>query len=525
MKKLIIALFICLSMGLIPQPVKAVSWAMATNPVSDPSWFWWTFNGSVTDLTDVTTQSVGFVWDTVSHPDPLDAVPGSSGYAEVYEESIEYSDPFIYTLEPTTAFLQPLTQYFYRFFVCYKTTPVWTYDYGDELFYNWGLVYPEGSWGVYGYAGPDGPTYLQVNTDNAVTVDKYAGDATLNASLEWVGSTYDVWDYGFVVDNVSHSNPSGWWATYSDVAPGDSDYANYYEADGMSHQWDNISYSYDASGWDPLQTYYIRAVADIALGGDWVYGPEIEFVLTDCSVPTLQPPEDLVATPVTGTEIELTWTNPNPQWYTNDCENHTAFYPNLTAAIRMEEWEYPDDPPSLTDNSTLIYQAGAWATGAHSYTVNGLTPGTSYYFRIWFYDSVYGYTDYDEDFATPYAGTEPPEDVDVPDNWFTDPTCDSWENVPGAMVVINGIETDYGLPHNTLCLFINLFLLSCAMTTSFGGVAIVTRRPTGTQTIMVPFIVMCAGFIIGPVIGAFPGFFLAIGVIIGIGVAFAWSRA
>jgi hypothetical protein len=233
----------------------------------------------------------------------------------------------------------------------------------------------------------------------------------------------------------------------------------------------------------------------------------------------LFPPSHCVATAVTGNEINLSWFNAN---------TGLIFpWPNLKTVIRMKEGIYPDDPPSLSDNSSLVYEALAMPTGAHQYAVLGLTPGITYYFRIWFYDPVSGYTSSCGDFATPQAGTDEDREEDdlTPPNWFSEPTCDSWENVPGAMVVINGIEDKYGFPTEYLCLFINLFLLSCAMTTSYGGMAVGTRRPTGTQTILVPFIVMVAGFIIGPTIGAFPGFFLAIGVIIGIGVAFAWSRA
>ena len=94
-----------------------------------------------------------------------------------------------------------------------------------------------------------------------------------------------------------------------------------------------------------------------------------------------------------------------------------------------------------------------------------------------------------------------------------------------AMTIVNGIYDKLEIPTTTLCLWINLLLLSAAMTTSYGGAWAWSRAPGSTSTILVPFIVMCFGFIVGPFIGAFPGFFLAIGAIIGLGVAFAWSRA
>lgn len=530
MKKLLLALVVfSLAMVLLPSPVMAGTWSLTTDLATDNSYFWATLNGRVTAINSVSTVYAGFVWDTVSHDDPGTTEPGASDY--YYAQYIDdvHNTPFSFYVDEDTyggAFLLPNTPYYYRSCVRFGA-PNNVWDYGpEEVLLT--PQNPEGTWGVYGVTPA---VYLQLTTDNLSSENYTAGTGTLNATVEWMYDTCSLDTFGFVVDNVTHANPSGWPGAWADLAPGASDYADYYEADGMGHTDDNFTYSYAVSGWVPGTTYYVRAVADItAGGGDWVYGPEYVIIYADCSHPTLIPPSNLVATPVTGTEIDLTWWSANGDAWFSSCGGG-QMWPNLLTVIRMEAWEYPDDPPSITDNSTIVYQAKE-KYGSSVYAVTGLTPGTTYYFRIWFYDSegidgdpAVGWTDYDEDFATPYAGTEPPEDVDVPPNWFTDPTCDSWENVPGAMVVINGIETDYGLPHNTLCLFINLFLLSCAMTTSFGGMAIATRRPTGTQTIMVPFIVMCAGFIIGPVIGAFPGFFLAIGVIIGIGVAFAWSRA
>lgn len=243
-------------------------------------------------------------------------------------------------------------------------------------------------------------------------------------------------------------------------------------------------------------------------------GRDALFEIWDCpNAAVLQPPEDFVAAPVTGGEAYLTWHQPND----------FTLWPSAQTFIRMEQWEYPDDPPSTTDGSTLIYQASMGTEGGHSYTVYGLETGTTYYFRIWF-ENGGSFTDYDEDFCTPYSGTIPPSDVDIPDNWFLDPTCDSWDNVPMAMTIINGIYDKFGLPTTTVCLWVNLLLLSCAMTMSYSGVA-AARQDMGGSTILVPFIVMCFGFIVGPFIGAFPGFFLAIGVIIGLGVAFAWARA
>jgi len=94
-----------------------------------------------------------------------------------------------------------------------------------------------------------------------------------------------------------------------------------------------------------------------------------------------------------------------------------------------------------------------------------------------------------------------------------------------TMNIINGIEDKYGLNAEFLCLVIALLLLSALSQLSYGGMVVATQQFTGTRTILVPFIVLVAGFIIGPLVGAFPGFFLAIGIIGGLGIGYAWSRA
>jgi hypothetical protein len=323
---------------------------------------------------------------------------------------------------------------------------------------------------------------------------------------------------GVVYGTTSMPYPSGLQENWTEVLP----WASGYDAYEMDYQVfaPGIGGTRTVVITDllPDTTYYYRGFVDEHYVGDYVYSLE-GFFGSDPEPPEPAVPSPLtrlVATPIAGNEISVSWYDPN---------DHAAL-PSIKTLLRYKAWEYPTEPTG-TDDSTLAYYADV-EQGSHAISVMGLEPGTTYYFTLWRYDTDLdedAYTEDDTDFATTPAGITPIDPVDTPDNWFTDPTCDAWANIPMAMSIINGIEDKMGMPTDTLCLMINLFLVSCAMTTSYGGMTVTTRRPTGTQTILVPFAVMCAAFIIGPIIGAFPGFFLAIGVIIGLGVAFAWARA
>lgn len=371
-------------------------------------------------------------------------------------------------------------------------------DYNMSVYDNW-----------YGTAAPTDapPAAYHVTTLSAENVTNDSG--VIAGSFTGPFDNQTITNTGFVWDTVSRANPG-------DVAPDASDYG---------HSWiytDDYSANGSVSHTISLvdgETYYFRFGVDWDVG-PWEYGEELSLEAEDCEAYTLQDPQHLIATPLNGTTVELSWINPNPQYYSDFCGGGAAF-PGLETIIRMRQWDYPTGP----ETHTAVFEGLAGVDGGHTYTVTGLTPGVTYYFRIWFDDPTEGYTDYDEAFATPYSGLPQPSDVATPSNWFTDPTCDMWGNVPMVGTIVNGIEDKFGTTSGYLCLMINLFCVSCAMVMSYGAMGATTQRWVGTNTILVPFIVLCAAFVIGPMIGAFPGFFLIFGLLIGLGVAFAWSRA
>lgn len=399
-----------------------------------------------------------------------------------------------------TWFLEPNSEYYLKL--------RWVYEYGyggacssDEVeFWSNTIHFTTPSDPGESYHGPIHTTVSLTSTTSTTATFSVTGSLEESSDTRLrVG--------GVVYGTTSIEYPSGVQENWTDVPPGASGYDDYTTNYTVFDPGLGGTSTVVITDLLPATTYYYRGFVDEHYVGDFVYSLEGSFELSD-------PLYGLVVTPVTGSEMSVTWKDPN---------SHTVF-PELKTLIRYKTGGFPTSATG-TDNSIVAYHT--WGSqGTHTINVIGLSPGTTYYFTMWRHDTdLEVYTEDDTDFGTLYAGTVPPGDpVDTPDNWFTDPTCDAWENIPMAMNIINGIEDKMGMPTDTLCLTINLFLLSCAMTTSYGGMTVATRRPTGTQTILVPFAVMCAAFIIGPIVGAFPGFFLAIGVIIGAGVSFAWAR-
>lgn len=264
------------SLVLLPEPANAGTWSMQTDPVTDKDYFWATLNGQVTAISAVSTVYTGFVWDNETHGDPGNLAPyntlyDSSGGGSAYVSDV-HNSPFSFSYGPADdsgAFLEANTTYYYRSAVRYGV-PNNTWAYGNEENFTTDLN-PEGTLDLPGWAEA---SYLIVTT---ATPDIAGTLVTLNAEWEWsdpaANAPIETW--GFVWDNATHLNPSGWPGGWSDNHPSTCDYANYEEVGTGPLMQSNLVYACNITV--PVGTYYVRAVTDITLGGDWDYGPELEF--------------------------------------------------------------------------------------------------------------------------------------------------------------------------------------------------------------------------------------------------------
>lgn len=265
-----------------PQTADAASCTLETDPRSDLSYFWADMNGRVTAISGVSTVYAGFVWATTSYGDPGSLAPYNTAYdsdpegGSNWEDSVHNSPfSFSYGGDEMGAWLIPDREYYYRF--CVELgAPMNTWDYGPEAYFPVG-VNPEGTWCFYGWSEP---SYCTVTTSAATLAE--SGVAEIQGSVAW--SAADGWfdTVGFVWDTQSHANPSGWPGDYGDVPPESCDYPNWEEVDGSGIGGDE-TFDTLLRSLDPAETYYYRAVGDRASGGDWVYGPELQFSFTgDC---------------------------------------------------------------------------------------------------------------------------------------------------------------------------------------------------------------------------------------------------
>ena len=119
------------------------------------------------------------------------------------------------------------------------------------------------------------------------------------------------------------------------------------------------SFSRALTNLSPNTTYYFRAKALNSTG--WAYGSQLTFTTPAYTVPTLTIQSatnitDIQAT-LNGTITGVDGSNCSSRWF---------------------EWDTDSGAPY-----TYIWsEAGSWGTGAFSHTITGLTPNTTYYFRV-----------------------------------------------------------------------------------------------------------------------------------------------
>ena len=176
----------------------------------------------------------------------------------------------------------------------------------------------------------------------------------------------------------------------------------------------------DISGLSADTVYYFRAQGRNTVG--LASGSELSFNTSA----GLSDPSDLLATPISGTEIALTWVK-------GGGTDNTI--------IQMQQNGYPAN----VFEGTTVYFGIESAT-----TVTALTPGTTYYFRAWGEGDGSYSSGYTEDMATTLAGSvddEVPDDEE-PSGWFQTPDPSGLENMP-LYDQMNDLYDSYGLPHST----------------------------------------------------------------------------
>jgi len=283
-----------------------------------------------------------------------------------------------------------------------------------------------GSWGAAPYnlavTGLTGGTYYRVRAfatndigtsyGSTVTVRTYGTpDVTTNAATHIGLTTARL--HGVITDDGGDTCE---WRLQWGEATGVYDYDSSWTGSLTSGQ----SFYVDISGLSPDTTYYFRAQGRNAVG--LASGSELSFTTSD----GLGDPSDLLATPISGTEIALTWVK-------GGGTDNTI--------IQMQQSAYP----SSVLHGTTVYSGIESAT-----TVTALTPGTTYYFRAWGEGAGNYSAGYTEDMATTLAGSpvvDPPDDEE-PDGWFQDPDHSGLENMPFYQQ-INNLFDSYGLPYTT----------------------------------------------------------------------------
>jgi hypothetical protein len=175
--------------------------------------------------------------------------------------------------------------------------------------------------------------------------------ATWNGNITNIGgSTVDY--RGFAWDTVSKADPG-------DVAPASSGYTYQWYQGGS---YGTGPYTYDVTTLTAGTTWYYRACAHNSYG--WDYSNTEQTVYTKPGDPT-----DLVATAVSETQINLTW---------------TAGSGSEKTMLRRKTASYPTD---TTDGTQVYYDTGV------SCNDTGLSTGVTYYYRAWAWDTNSGYSD------------------------------------------------------------------------------------------------------------------------------------
>lgn len=205
-------------------------------------------------------------------------------------------------------------------------------------------------------------------------------------------------------------------------------------------------------------------------------------------------PKNLLAIPISSTEIALTWN----------------LGVNTTASRIMGKtggWPSSYDDPS----ATLVYEGSGTST-----TNEGLTPGTTYYYRAWGELNGTYSEDYAEDLATTFMGGGGGDVAPspMPPWWFQNPSCAAYNQTP-IFGLMQTLFASYDLPDCTGCLLVTIFLLI------LGGIF----AYAATHNTLTSGLVLAVLIVIMSIAGLLPMWMLLVVLIMVIGITFAWSRA
>jgi len=226
----------------------------------------------------------------------------------------------------------------------------------------------------------------------------------------------------------------------------------------------------DISGLLNLTEYKFRVQAYNLITG--IGAPESGATLTFTTCDDVGDPTYLFADPISSTEIDLSWVM-------GSCSDRSI--------VRYSPTDYP-----ATENSDLSAYYGIESV----YSLSGLLPGTTYYFRVWSTEQTGNYVsdNYSEAVATTPAGsggTVPYLFGDTA-NWFTDPDCTRITGLPFYSGVANAAA---GIGWDICVMFVFLIFI---LTIVAGLVTAIASKGNLTAVLIVMGMVLLIGVVAGP---------------------------